>query len=131
MAESKDTYEQGLDQVLYQVYVRVGRELFNVAVDIASQASQTRAPIDLGDLRANIDAEAGYKVDEIMGRISASVLAARPYAYIQHEHEEFNHPKGGEAKYLTNPFQERLPRYQAALQDALLEALRAAGRSVS
>ena len=129
MAEPKDTYEQGLDQVLYQVYDRVGRELQNIAVDVASQASESRAPIELGDLRANINAEAGYKLDEALGRLTTTVVAARPYAFIQHEHEEFNHPRGGEAKYLTRPFQERLPRYQAALQETLVEALRAAGRA--
>ena len=128
MAEPRDTYEQGLDQVLYQVYDRVGRTLQDVAVDVASQGSD-RAPIETGDLRANISAEAGYKLDEALGRLTTTVVAARPYAFIQHEHEEFNHPRGGETKYLTRPFQERLPRYQAALQETLVEALRAAGRA--
>jgi len=128
MAEPRDTYEQGLDQVLYQVYDRVGRALQDVAVDVASQGSD-RAPIDTGILSGSITAEAGYKLDEMLGRLSTTVVAATPYALIQHEHEEFNHPRGGEAKYLSRPFQERLPRYQAALQETLVEALRAAGRA--
>ena len=32
---------------------------------------------------------------------------AKDYAYIQHENESFNHPRGGKAKYLYDPAKER------------------------
>lgn len=32
--------------------------------------------------------------------------AANAYAYVQHEHEEFVHPKGGQAKYLTTAIEQ-------------------------
>lgn len=39
-----------------------------------------------------------------------------PYARIQHETPWFNHPNGGKWKYLEEPFNTNLPRYQALLQ---------------
>jgi hypothetical protein len=37
------------------------------------------------------------------GRLSGSVTVNQVYAHYQHEHLEFRHPRGGQAKYLEAP----------------------------
>ena len=36
--------------------------------------------------------------------------AAKAYAVVQHENEEFEHPRGGQAKYLSEPAEAAMPR---------------------
>lgn len=52
----------------------------------------SRAPIDQGDLRANTSVTQGER--------DVHVTFHQGYAAVQHENESFNHPRGGEAKYL-------------------------------
>lgn len=40
------------------------------------------------------------------------------YAARQHEELEYDHPKGGQAKYLEQPFREHLHRYERILEAA-------------
>lgn len=122
MAASKDEQE-GLDQLLAQAWYRLSGAVLEAADDVANQASTSRAPIELGDLRANIFAETNLKIDEVKQTVTAFVVARRPYAWVQHEREDFNHPRGGEAKYLSKPLAERLPRYRESFRQALREAL--------
>lgn len=124
MAAPKDEQE-GLDALLAQAWFRLSGAIQDVAQDVASQGS-LRAPIEFGVLRGSIYAETAFKIDEIKKRITVNVVARTPYAFVQHEREDFNHPRGGEAKYLTKPFQERLPRYRESVRQALREALQTA-----
>ncbi len=48
------------------------------------------------------------------GMIRASVEVNQVYAHYQHEHLEFHHPRGGQAKFLEQPF---LTHYREYLDD--------------
>jgi hypothetical protein len=121
MAGPKDEQE-GLDQLLAQAWARLGGAVFDAASDVAAQGS-FRAPLDLGPLRASIYADANLSINEVKKTVTAFVVARRTYAWVQHEREDFNHPKGGEAKYLAKPLRERMPQYRESFRQALREAL--------
>jgi hypothetical protein len=103
---------EGLDKVQKEFNNRLKR-IKNVTtkslIDVAMKLKETSiplAPIDTGNLRGStyvnpispILVEMGYKEE---------------YAIIQHENLDFNHPRGGQAKYLEQPFKENLETYIA------------------
>jgi len=51
--------------------------------------------------------------DAVVGEVGFNM----PYALMQHEREDFRHPKGGQAKYLSTPLNERAGRYARNLAD--------------
>lgn len=89
-------------------------------LDLAGK-SALRAPVDTGDLRNNCTAElngqtvfarlapAGPALPSL--RAFGAVSYGLPYALRQHEELGYEHPKGGEAKYLEKPFLENTSRY--------------------
>ena len=104
-----------LNQMIDNTGKATAKGLTDAGMNILGTAVE-RAPVDKGPLR-----ESGYLYvgDEFIaggsenggtyfaGRAcdyaeSAIVEFAEPYAKIQHEHVEFNHPKGGQAKYLES-----------------------------
>lgn len=85
-------------------------------------------PIEFGTLRSS----GKVTPPEISGLGAITVTigfggAAKDYAVVQHEHLEFNHPIGGQAKYLEEPAVARAqgmgPRLGAAVEAALGAAL--------
>jgi len=90
------------------------RILRKITLDLKGKATR-RAPVKKGDLRRSSFAESSDS-EGVVG-------FTQPYATIQHEHLEFNHPKGGEAKYLHKPLQENEDRYRDMIKDALVKAL--------
>jgi hypothetical protein len=85
------------------------KALQKIGSDLQGKA-QRLAPIDTGDLRGS-----GW---HRMEKNAVIIGFSTPYALIQHERLDFNHPKGGQAKYLEAPFAENIPRYILMLQDA-------------
>ena len=67
----------------------------DVVLDIGSRAAD-RAPVETGALRGSMEHSVTVEGDEIVGEIRFT----EKYAAAQHEHLEYNHPLGGEAKYL-------------------------------
>lgn len=61
------------------------------------------------------------RVDVDEGALTVGVSFDTPYAEIQHEAEEFNHPNGRKAKYLSDPME----REQAVMAALLAAAIRA------
>lgn len=57
--------------------------------------------------------------DAVVGEVGFNT----PYALAQHERLDFNHPKGGKAKYLEDNLKEQADRYQGNLNDHLRGAL--------
>lgn len=142
----------GLQNVERQVQRRIAaveettpRAVADVALDLLSE-SVTRAPVDQGPLRGSGSARLGKKViaegyDEdgragirgtgaslatgtITGRdIDAEVRFEAEYALEQHERLDFDHPKGGQAKYLEDPLTENADRYLRHLRGALTKAV--------
>jgi hypothetical protein len=87
--------------------------------DLLGEA-QRRAPVEEGTLRASGDLD----VDVGPGGVIVTVAFNTVYAARQHEETEWEHPKGGEAKYLENPLRERLPRYTRLAELELARRLR-------
>ena len=92
----------------------VKQELMTVLFDLQGE-SQRRAPIDTGALRGSAFAE--------QNGLEGTVGFTEIYALYQHEGVGFNHPKGGEAKYLENPFKQRINRYINAIGNAVKRAV--------
>lgn len=91
-----------LNRIANNMRGNIDRAVSDIALDLLSK-SQQRAPIDTGDLR-------GSGFADIHGS-SATVGFVEPYALRQHENLDFNHPGGGEAKYLENPLKENERNY--------------------
>lgn len=94
--------------------------LIKCAADLQTR-SVNRAPIDTGKLRENCVVD----TSQIGGgtiRVGYSP-EVDAYSMIQHERLDFNHPRGGEAKFLENPFNENLDKYYAFILDEVRKAL--------
>jgi hypothetical protein len=75
-------------------------ELLKDAVDIV--------PLREGTLeRSGVASAAGLKA-----AVSFGSGAAEAYAVVQHEHMEFNHPNGRQAKYLETPLNANRAKYE-------------------
>ena len=57
-------------------------------------------------------------------KLSAEIGYSLPYALRQHEELGYNHPKGGQAKFLEQPFAENEQKYIDMLKSIPDEALR-------
>jgi hypothetical protein len=82
--------------------------------------SQDEAPVDLGDLKGNCS---DPNLEESAGDITVTVGYSLPYALRQHEHTEYNHPKGGKAKYLEDPYKRNESRYLKFIGESIKETL--------
>lgn len=80
--------------------------------------SQQRAPVDQGDLRSS----GYYRTSEKKDGISAEVGFNAPYALKQHEELHYNHPKGGQAKYLESVLVENVGKYIQDIANSTKEA---------
>lgn len=68
----------------------------------------------------------GDRIDELKAMVGTGDLVGRVvvdqrYAQVQHEHLDWNHPRGGQALYLQAPLLENYPHYLQAYADRLLE----------
>lgn len=93
--------------------------LYRSAEDMLGEASR-RAPVEEGTLRGSGDVE----VHETAGGAVAVVSFNTVYAARQHEETEWEHPKGGQAKYLEQPLRESAGTYKRLAELELMAALR-------
>lgn len=78
-----------------------------IALDLQGKSAKL-APVDIGDLRNNCNADLSKATGD---KARATVGYSLPYALRQHEELSYNHPKGGQAKFLEQPFRENEKRY--------------------
>ena len=88
-------------------------ELADISLDLAGKCSEA-APIDLGDLRGDL-ANPRKK-----GKLDWEIGSDLIYCATQHEHTEFNHPKGGGAKFIERPFNENKDKYIDEIGNAIM-----------
>lgn len=76
----------------------LARGLYQMGVEVQAEAVR-RAPVETGILRTS-----GYVAppEQEDGEPSVEVGFGTVYAAVQHEGVDFEHPRGGEAKYLEN-----------------------------
>lgn len=94
------------------------RAVTMVGEDLLGEA-QRRAPIEEGTLRASGELEVEERGDTITAVVSFNTV----YAARQHEELDWDHPLGGQAKYLESVLREREPRYRRAIDAAIRRAL--------
>ncbi len=118
----------GMGKLIKRIGVNLFGEMVKAGGDITDDIvgqGRLKAPIDQGDLRRSIHREAGYAIAEALGqKLEFKVRADTDYAAIQHENKDFIHPKGGQAKYLTGPAEERKPEHLKMIERAVAAALR-------
>lgn len=104
--------QRNMAKMLTRIKGDVQEAIEDVALDLQAKSVQL-APIDRGDLRRS-----GYTefVKSPSGFV-AEIGFGTDYAIEQHENLEFRHPRGGQAKYLEQPFKENLPRYVNHIKD--------------
>lgn len=106
----------------------------DIALDLAGRSCR-KAPVDMGDLRNNCTAKVNstktFENQRATGsapkpslKVSAEVGYDLPYAMRQHEELSYNHPKGGQAKYLEQPFLENEQKYIDKLKSIPDEVLK-------
>jgi hypothetical protein len=94
-----------------------------VTEDLVGEA-QRQAPRDEGTLAGT----GSGQVEVIGNRVTGRVTFDTPYAKRQHEELTWNHPKGGNAKYLEGPLTNNAAKYEAVIAAVIKRRLRA-GRS--
>jgi hypothetical protein len=104
--------QRRLEAALDDALQRVGQDLLARAAPLA--------PIDEGTLRASGHVEL-ERLDA--GRQEVVVSFNTPYAAVQHERTDYEHPRGGQAKYLEEPLKELAPRYERVLGEAIRREL--------
>ena len=106
--------DRKIQQLMEQAALKAMREVMG---DLHSQ-SVNLAPIDTGDLRSSAHHEATLANGEITGRVHFDSR----YAAVQHE-GHFQHPKGGQRKYLEGPFRANAQRYGQHIARAIKMAV--------
>lgn len=98
--EWKDTLSSNLRQVLAKTQ-RLDDDLY-VGARIVLEDSDARVPKETGNL-----ASGGVIMRDRGGNNAVSIIYRGPYARYQHEHIHFQHPTGGEAKFLETALLEK------------------------
>lgn len=109
------------DSILKNIIASADDSFLTCGADLQSK-SVDRAPIDTGKLRENCvvdESEIGQHIVKI--GYSPEV---NDYSVVQHERLDFNHPNGGEAKYLENPFNENAQQYIEKIKTDVGEVIR-------
>ena len=75
--------------------------------------SQKIVPVDFGALKESGTVRANNKTNIV------TISYNTPYARKQHEDNTLNHPKGGQAKYLEQPFNEKAKELESYIKKAL------------
>lgn len=97
---------------------KVASALRDIAIDL-KQKSSDLAPVDKGALRGS-----AYSITDASGdKLDAEIGFREVYATRQHEELEWQHPNGGQAKYLEQPYKENLPKYTDMIANAVKEAV--------
>lgn len=108
--EGMEELQKLLRKVPREARKEVSKELDDIAGDLSGKSIDL-APVKEGDLR-------GSGFFETKG-LSSTVGFTSVYATRQHEELDWVHPKGGQAKYLEQPFKENLQKYIKAIEKTM------------
>ena len=90
--------------------------------------SAVRAPKgETGNLKSSMKAETDTQDGNIQGRVVFGSKRGMEYVVVQHEHTDFKHPNGGEAKFLERTVIEMTPGLQAELAKSLRDSVLGGG----
>jgi hypothetical protein len=94
-------------------------DAMRIAVEDLLGRAVRDAPVDEGTLRGSGTATVEVHGQEVIGKVTFGT----PYARAQHEGLDFEHPKGGKAKYLESNLTALAPRYKKILAASARKAL--------
>lgn len=127
-------------QEIAELMQKTTAHTLNVIGDDLAGRSTAETPVESGELRGSArypsnDPPSAAEPEHLEAMVSFNT----PYAAAQHEgialqhrtkphpHEVLwvvkNHPGGGKSHYLSDPFKEMVPRYEAAIAAAIKKAL--------
>lgn len=130
MANKLPNADDSLDRFKRAAFAATRQWLLDVGTDLEAQGVKN-APVRYGDLRRSIIRDNDVTVASVKGGLvqTIAVNAFRVYAWLQHERLDFKHPKGGRARYLAAPAEERRSRYMKLLERQLNAAAREAAKA--
>ena len=96
----------------------VKQSITEVCADLLGE-SQPLVPVDTAALVGS----GNFEVEQVGDTVQGSVGYNTPYALKVHEDRTMNHPNGGQAKYLTDPFEQRKDKYTEKIQQDAQRAL--------
>lgn len=127
MSNSKISFTWNGEALKKNISEEIDNKIIGAALDLKQRSSE-QAPIDTGDLRGNCSvvndryvisrAEEGEDIEKPDTALVVRIGYSLPYALIQHEDLQFHHPRGGKAKYLEDPFNQKKNDYIKAIQKA-------------
>lgn len=135
---AKVSFQSYRAQVVGQINKGAVKGVQEVAMDLLRRSVRL-APVDTGDLRGSasatvndttvakgtpeggVEAVAGVQPPLKGGRVEGVVKFNEEYALVQHEMVEYEHPRGGQAKYLEQPFLEQQANYREHIARAIRE----------
>ena len=136
--EGLSELQKGFNDAIKKLGSANGKAFVDVTLDLLGKSIDL-APIDKGDLRGSgsavVDNEliaqggtSGADLDvsgiDLKDIVESQVGFCERYAVKQHEHTEYKHPEGGQAKYLEQPFRENIDKYIDHIADANRNALK-------
>lgn len=96
-----------------------GEVLLEEAARIKEEAIM-QVPVKTGTLQSSIEVTVtGSKLKKTLRASASAVDKGYDYAEIQHENTDFNHPNGGKAKYIEDPFNAGVQRIVSRLEGEL------------
>ena len=124
--------EHNLNEAIDEIKGDVSEGIQDVGLDLLRRSVKL-APVRTGDLRGSgyVDFEGQEiakgtdsggviqkpKIKKSLGNPSAEVGFGVPYAAKQHEEVGYNHPRGGQAKYLEEPMKKNTSRYVELIRE--------------
>lgn len=134
--EAVENIQEAVDNLEHGSVVGLANALLYIATE-----SQQRAPIDTGDLRGSVEVKINnesyakgqsgggitvngtipdnHENETVIGEVSYNTK----YAANQHEHTEYDHPKGGQAKYLESVLVEEKDRILKLIAEGIINEM--------
>jgi len=101
-----------------RIFRAAAMEGLSQAAEAVLAEAQERAPVETGTLRRS------GTVTDAPHEMAVYVSFNTPYALRQHEELRYQHPNGGEAKYLENALTDKAPQIPGYVKRRVLERLR-------
>lgn len=102
-----------------KIKAAIEREMIAIAVDVLAEAKR-QVPIEEGTLSRSATRTTNWAGDRCVSTITFDT----PYAAVQHERRDFQHPRRGKAKYLEDPVKQIYPKVRSRLAAAMDRAMR-------
>jgi len=101
-----------------KIKAAIEREMIAISVDVLAEAKR-QVPWEEGTLSRSATRQTHWVGDRCVSTITFDT----PYAAVQHERGDFQHPRRGKAKYLEDPVKAMYPKIRSRLSSAMNRAM--------